>query len=120
MIRLSAMALAWLVLVISPQFGRVEAQGIPQNIQCEVFAQFADIVMLQRQRGISLSRAIELLEASDMSEELKIIYREISIQAHEYTRFSTEAAQVRAAGDFRSRIHTMCLRDVTMQQLFRN
>ena len=90
------------------------------DLQCEIFASFAELAMTGRQSGMSLSSTFEIIDSRNLREELKAIYREIAIRAHSGPSYSSPSVVARVVSDFRSEIHVICLRDVNMRQLFDN
>lgn len=90
-------------------FAPAQPASAADDTTCESLAEFAETIMTARQRGLTLSSALELLNDAKF-ERIRDLLRTIVIQAYEAPLWSTEENKTKAIGEFRNEVHLACLR----------
>ena len=75
---------------------------------CKIVEEFAEAAMKNRQRGVRMSRQMEIVDDSEIGDEYKSMFRALIIDAYQIPRYEGEDYQNPVINDFTDTIFKEC------------
>jgi|GEM_PF-2347695 len=80
------------------------------RIICQVNSELAEVIMKNRQQGMSMAKVMEIADMSSQDKMLSAFVESYIIKAYDSPRYSTGEMQIRAIENFRDERYLECVK----------